>query len=241
VLKKLFSVTDYMPIDDALLRMRVNLKANSAEMDILKNKIASFAGEKGQDLGKSFQTASKLSLNFNQADILQILTTADKISKATGDDLSLTSASTVEMIKLFKLSRQEIEGVGDALITSRINMEQLDTVMQRLALHGGGKKDYIESLGMIRGLGMAGIDKTRSIVALNNVLDMINNKGFILEQHGIKVKGRSQLEVLTDLEKYINKMRKTHSAAENLKQAESFFGAGGKEAMDFVFSHMKDF
>ena len=64
VLKKLFSVTDYMPIDDALLRMRVNLKANSAEMDILKNKIASFAGEKGQDLGKSFQTASKLSLTF---------------------------------------------------------------------------------------------------------------------------------------------------------------------------------
>lgn len=241
VLKKLFSIADYMPIDDALLRMRVNLKANSAEMDILKNKIAAFAGEKGQDIGQSFQVASKLSLTFKQDDMLQIMNTADKISKATGDPLELTSASTVEMIKLFKLSRKEVEGVGDALIASRINMEQLDTVMQRLALHGGGKKDYIESLGMIRGLGMAGIDKTRSIVALNNVLDMINNKGFILEQHGIKVKGRSQLEVLTDLEKYINKMRKTHSEAENLKQAESFFGAGGKEAMDFVFQHMKDF
>jgi hypothetical protein len=241
VIKKLFSISDYMPIDDALLRMRVNLKANSAEMDILKNKIAAFAGKEGQDIGQSFQVANKLSLNFKQDDILQIMKTADKVSKATNEPLEITSASMVEMIKLFKIPKSEYGGLGDALITSRINMEQLDTVMQRLALHGGGKKDFIESLGMIRGLGMAGIDKTRSIVALNNVLDMINNKGFILEQHGIKVKGRSQLEVLTDLQTYINKMRKTHTEAENLKQYESFFGAGGKEAMDFVFAHMKDF
>jgi hypothetical protein len=241
VIKKIFSLQEYLPIDDSLLRMRVNLKATGAEMDILKNKIAAFAGEKGQNIGTSFQVANKLSLNFNQGDILQILDKADKMSKATGDSLDLTSASMVEMIKLFKVSNKEFGGLADHVIASRINMEKLDTIMQRLALHGGGKKDFIESLGMVRGLEIAGITKMRSIVAVNSVLDTINNKGFILESHGIKVKGRSQLEVLTDLQTYINKMQKTHSAAENLKQAESFFGAGGKEAMDFVFAHMKDF
>ena len=68
VLKKLFSVSDYLPIDDALLRMRVNLKANSAEMDVFKKKIASLSGKTGLNIGEAFQGANKLSLIFPKQD-----------------------------------------------------------------------------------------------------------------------------------------------------------------------------
>ena len=176
VLKKLFSVTDYMPIDDALLRMRVNLKANNAEMDIFKKKIASFSGESGLDIGQAFQGANKLSLTFNQDDILAIMTASHKAAEAMNAPFDSVQDSIVQIMKLYRLTAKEAEGVADALITSRVNVESLDVVMQRLALRGGSKKEYTQTLGMLRGLGMAGLSSNRVIVQLNTTLQAIQDK-----------------------------------------------------------------
>lgn len=241
VFKKLLSISDYMPIDDALLRMRVNLKATGAEMDAFKKKVAYLAGDVGGDVGEVFQSAYKLSFNYNKDDILQIIKESDRAADAMKAPRDVVQDRMVQIMKLQKLPASEARGVADALVASRVSLESLDTILQRLALKGGAKKGYIEQLGMLRGLNMAGVENPRAVMSLNNVLNTIQDKAYILKQSGIKVEGRDQLEVLKDLQAYMLKMRKKLSEAEYNKGIEAFFGAGGKEAMDFVFSQMENF
>ena len=250
VLKKLFSLADYMPIDDALLRMRVNLKATSAEMDAFKKKVASVAGETGLEQGQAFQAAHKLSFAFNQDDILQIMKVSDNTADAMKAPYDVVQDRIVQIMKLYRLTAKEAAGVGDALVASRVDVESLDTVMQRLVLRGGSKKDYTQTLGMIRGLGMAGMSNPRVIMQLNEVLGAIQDKGDILEASGIKVRKinadgttewRDQLEVLKDLEAYLQKWRKTLSTIKFDEQLAKVFGPNARQRLDFVFSQKENF
>ena len=239
VFKKLLSISDYMPIDDALLRMRVNLKANSAEMDIFKKKIASLSGKTGMNIGEAFQGANKLSLIYpKQDEILQVMKTSEKVAKTMKQPYDIVQDRIVEIMKICRLSVKEVDSLGDALITSQVNMESLDTVMQRLALHGGAKKSYIEQLGMLRGLGIAGQYNPRTTLQLNNVLNAIQEHPDILKFHGIKVEGRDQIEVLKDLEAYLQKWRKTMNSQKFDEEVNKFFGPNGRQDLDFIFSQM---
>jgi len=239
VLKKIFSISDYMPIDDALLRMRVNLKANSAEMDVFKNKIASLSGKTGLDIGQAFQGANKLSLMFpKQDEILQVMKTSDKVAKTLKEPYDIVQDRITGIMKICRLGIKDVEGIGNALIAAQVNMESLDTVMQRLALHGGAKKSYIEEMGMLRGLGIAGMNNPRVFLQLNNILNAINDHPDMMKASGIKTEGRSQIEILKDLEIYMEKHRKKMSSVKYDEAVNKFFGPNGRQDLDFIFSQL---
>lgn len=250
VLKKLFSLEDWKPIDDALLRMRVNLKGTAQEMDDFKKKISSLAGERGLDQGMAFQSAHKLSFAFKPDDILQIMKVSDEAADAMGAPYDVVQDRIVQIMKLYRLTANEAKGVADALVTSRVDVESLDTVMQRLVLRGGSKKEYTQTLGMLRGLGMAGMSNPRVIMSLNETLGAIQDKYQILEASGIKVRQvnkdgttewRDQLEVLKDLEAYLQKMRKTVSQKEFDEKLDKLFGPNARQRLDFIFSQKDNF
>jgi hypothetical protein len=250
VLKKLFSVTDYMPVDDALLRMRVNFKNTAEEMNSFKKQLTDLAGETGEDQGRVFQMASKLSLAYKPDDIAEIIKQSDRISDATKAPLESSQEGLVQIMKLYKLSAAEARGAADAIVASRINLETLDVIMQRLAMRGGSKKDYIEALGMIRGLSKGGFDKPRMVAQLNEVMEIIEDKAERLQANGIKVFStdeagnrvwRDKVEVLRDLEKYLQKIGKTMSREQLSKGLEEVFGPKSLTKLETLFAHIKDF
>ncbi|PKN05558.1 MAG: hypothetical protein CVU74_01125 [Deltaproteobacteria bacterium HGW-Deltaproteobacteria-9] len=247
VLKKLFGLSDYMPIDDALLRMQVNLKLTGKELDDLKTKIAAVAGERGIEQGTAFQSAYKLSFNYKPDEILEIVKISDEAADAMKAPYDVVQDRIVQIMKLYKLTAKEAKGVADAMVASRVDVESLDTMMQRLVLRGGSKKDYIQTLGMLRGLNMAGMSNPRVIMQLNETLGAIQDKADILEASGIKVKDkktgewRDQLEVLKDLEAYLQKMRKTMSSSKYDEVIDKTFGPNSRQRLDFIFSQKENF
>jgi hypothetical protein len=250
VLKKLFSVADYMPIDDALLRMRVNLKASGAEMDAFKKKVASLSGEIGENTGDTFQGAYKLSFMYKPDDIMQIMRVTDKTADAMKAPFDVVQDRIVQIMKLYRLTAKEAASVGEALVASRVDVESLDTVMQRLVLRGGSKKEYTQTLGMLRGLGMAGMSNPRVIMQLNETLGAIQDKADILEASGIKVRKinadgttewRDQLEVLKDLESYLAKWRKQVPIKVFDEKLDQVFGPNSRMRLDFIFSQKENF
>ena len=250
VLKKLFSVTDYMPVDDALLRMRVNFKNTAEEMNSFKNELTALAGETGEDQGRIFQMANNLSLSYKPGDIKEIITQADRISDATKAPLESSQEGLTQIMKLYKLSAAEAKGAADAIVASRVNLETLDVIMQRLAMRGGSKKDYIEALGMIRGLGKGGFDKPRLVAQLNEVMETIEDKAERLQNNGITVFStdaegnrvwRDKVEVLKDLETYVQKTGKTMSREQLSKGLDEVFGPKALTKLETLFAHIKDF
>lgn len=251
VLKKLFSVADYMPVDDALLRMRVNFKNTAKEMDAFKKQLTALAGETGEEQGRVFQMASKLSLAYKPADIAEIIKQADRISDATKAPLESSQEGLVQIMKLYKLSAKEAQEAADAIVASRVDLESLDVVMQRLAMRSGTKKDYTEVLGFIRGMSKAGIDKPRLIAQMNEAMQMLEDKAERLQHSGIKVFStdasgnrvwRDKIEVLKDLEKYIIKTKKTMSSEKFNKELDEAFGVPKTlPKLQFLFDHLKDF
>ena len=242
VFKKLLSISDYMPIDDSLLRMRVNLKATGAEMDIFKNKIASLSGKTGLDIGEAFQGANKLSLIFpKQDEILQVMKTSERVAKTMKVPYDVVQDRITGIMKICRLGVKDVERIGDELITAQVNMESFDTVTQRLALHGGAKKSLTEELGMLNGLRIAGMNNPRVILQLNNVLNAIDDHQDVLKAVGIKVQGRSEIEVLKDLEIYMTKWRKRMSSQKFDEATNKFFGPNGRQDLDFIFSQLENF
>ena len=250
VLKKIFSLEDFMPVDDALLRMRNNLQATDKEMDIFKKQLATLAGKEGIDLGETFQGANKLSLNYKEDDILTIIKSADKASKAMKEPIDVVQDRVVEILRLYKLAAKEAPDVANALVASRVNVESLDVALQRLALRGGSKKEYTQTLGMLRGLNMAGLTSNRVIVQLNTTLQALQDKADILESAGIKVRKinadgttewRDQLEVLKDLESYLDKWKKKIPLKEFDEKLDKVFGPNARQNLDFVFKQKENF
>jgi len=156
--------------------MRVNLKLTGAELDSLKTKIAAIANERGINQGTAFQSAYKLSFYYNPDEILEILKISDEAADAMKAPYEVVQDRIVQIMKLYKLTAKEAKDVADALVASRVDVESLDTVMQRLVLRGGAKKEYIQTLGMLRGLGIAGITNPRVIMGLNETLQAITDK-----------------------------------------------------------------
>ena len=245
VLKKLFSLADFMPVDDALLRMQVNLKTSAKELDKFKNQLSDLAGHEGLDQGKTFQSAYKLSHAYRQEDILQIIKASDMAAKALKQDIDPVQDRLVQIMKLYKLAPSEAHGVAEALAASRVDMETLDTILQRLALRGGSKKDYTQTLGMLLGLKKAGMDNPRSVGQVNEVLEMIQNKADLLQRSGVRVydidrttgekKWRDQIEVLKDLQSYLAKYKKTLTSEKYNELLNKAFGdnADNKLAIRF--------
>lgn len=247
VLKKLFSLADYMPIDDALLRMQVNLKLTGKELDSLKTKIAAVAAERGIEQGAAFQSAYKLSFNYKPDEMLEIMKVSDETADAMKEPYDVVQDRIVQIMKLYRLTAKEAKGVGDAMVASRVDVASLDTMMQRLALRGGSKKEYTQTLGMLRGLGIAGISNPRVVMQLNETLQAIQDNAGILEASGINVRNkqtgewRDQLEVLKDLEAYFAKYKKLVSEEEYNEKLNQVFGPNARQRFDFIFSQKDNF
>jgi hypothetical protein len=242
VLKKLFSVTDYLPIDDALLRMQVNFKNTGKEMDDFKKKVSLLAMETGTDQGAAFQNAFKISHLFKPDEILEITKNADVAAKAMKEkDQGAVQDVGVRAMKLYNIPASKSKELFDQIAASRANMEMMEMGMQRLAVRGGSSKNVTEMFGFFAGLEHAGLSNSRSLMKVYQALDLIQGKRDIIENSGIKVTGRNELEVLKDLQVYFDKYKKIMSPSKFNKKLNETFGPGAEDLFDFLFKHIKDF
>jgi TP901 family phage tail tape measure protein len=251
VLKKLFSLRDFMPIDASILMMKANLKATAEEADELKTRLISMAGSAGQDMQQLFASAKKLSIAYKPDDIMQIMAASASSAKAMEADLDTVTDRVVQMMKIYRLAPSEAKGVADAIVASRANLEQLDTILQRLALRGGSKKAYTETLGFLLGLSKAGMSNPRVVGQVNEVLDALQSKADVLQHSGIKMfdidaktgekNWRDQIEVLKDLQVYLEKHKKTLSSKEYKEGLNKIFGENAERKLDFVFKQIEAF
>jgi hypothetical protein len=242
VIKKLFSLQDYLPIDDALLRMQVNFKATGKEMDDFKKKISSLAAETGTNQGEAFQNAFKISHLFKPDEILEITKNADVAAKAMHEkDPGAVQDVGVRAMKLYNIPASKSKELFDQIAASRANMEMMEMGMQRLAVRGGSSKNVTEMFGFFSGLEHAGLSNSRSLMKVYQALDLIQSKRDILEHNGITVTGRNELEVLKDLQVYFDKYKKIMAPSKFNKVLNETFGPGAEDLFDFLFKHIKDF
>lgn len=236
VLKKLFSVADYMPVDDALLRMRNEFKNTAEEMNSFKKQLTSLAGEAGEDQGKIFQMGYRLSLSYKPEDIKEIITQSDRISDATKEPIETSQEALTRLMKLYKLTGKDAREAANNLIASRVDLEAFDSIIQRVAMRGGSKNNFVEQLAFFRGLSGAGYDKSRIINTLNTVMEKIDENGTLLNKHGIKVFSvdaqgnkvyEEKINVLKALDMYLQKIKKTASESDIRKRFDELFGPQG--------------
>ena len=248
VLKKLFSIRDFIPIDDALLRMQANLKLSEDGLDSFKGKLASLAGQKGMDLSQIFGMAAKMSFVFKPEDIIQVISASDMAAKAMNADLGMVNDRILQIMKIYRLAPREAAGVAQALVASRADLESLDIILQRLIMKGGSRKDFSDQLAIIGGLKKAGVDSTRVVVAVDSVLAMLDRKQKSLERSGLnffkidpetgeKVK-KDTVELLQDLDALIKKTWSEKQSEKRAKRLDEFFGPGASETIPFLIGQL---
>jgi len=185
VLKQIFSVKDFMPIDAALLRMQGNWSMNAREIDSFKAKLATLAGEEGENMQQLFSNAEKLSKSYTPNEILKIMKASAMASDAMDADLGAVQDRVIQLMKLYKKTPYEAQGIAEALVASGANFESLDMLLQRSALGGGIGSSYKDSLAFLGGLKKAGFDSSRVMMAVQTgILDIIQD-GEKLKKVGI--------------------------------------------------------
>ena len=252
-LKKLFSVTDYMPVDEALLRMRDNFKATAEEMNAFKDELNSLASKTGMGQGPTFHMASQLSLNYKKEDVEEIIKQTARITEGIQDAApEAAKEALTQLMKLYKLTSKEAREAADNLITSQVDLESFDMIIQRLAVRGGARKDYVEDLAFLRGLQMAGINKRLGIMKLNESMEVIDKNADMLAANGVTVwtkdaQGnkvwRDKLLVLQDLEKLLDRLKKTYPN-DKFRQGALDRQLGipdAEDKLEFLIKHQGDF
>lgn len=248
VLKKLFSVKDFIPIDDALLLLQSNLKLSEAGLDSFREKLSSLAGQKGMDISQIFGLAAKMSYAFKPDDIVQIISASDMAAKAMKADLGMVNDRILQIMKIYRLAPKEAKGVAEALVASRADLESLDVLLQRLIMKGGSRKDFSDQLAIIGGLKKAGVDSTRVVVAVDSVLSMLDKKQKALERSGLnffkidpatgeKVK-KDTVEILQDLDALIKKTWSEKDSEKRNKRLDEFFAPGASEVFPFLMGQI---
>jgi len=245
-LKKLFSLEEFMKVDDALLMMQANLKMSAKELDGFKSKMVAMAGSHGEDMGALFSASAKLSKSYKPDDILKIMDASSMASNAMEQDLTSVEERIVQIMKMYRKTPDEAKKIAEALVASNADMGTLDTLLQRGILKGGAGKDYQEILALASAIKKAGADSPRVVMGIESIVNTIEEKAPILKKAGIdifkidpktgkKVK-KDLIETLQELEPVLAKRKKMLGDEEYNKRLDETFGQGTHEALPFLFS-----
>jgi len=246
ILKRLFSIRDFLPVDASLHMMQANLKATGEEMSEFRTRLASMAGSAGQDMTQLFASAKKLSFAYKADDITKIVSASSMAAKAMQENLDTVADRVSQIMKMYRLAPEEAKGVADALVASRLDMEKLDIILQRSALKGATKKDFTENLAVFAALKKSGFEAARTIMAVDAVLVNIEKKSSTLKRMGIDVfktdpktgekTKKGITETLDDINRVIQKARKRMSEEKIGEGLDKLFGPGASEVIPLLIS-----
>ncbi len=242
VAKRLFSIKDFMPIDDSLVTIRHRLNATAEEMDYLRSKIAPMAGE-GHNLEALFKSAEKLTYLGTPKGVLNVLSSSAMVSKAMREDLTLTTETVSRLMKIYGIPTDKADDVAKKLIASRLDLETLNTLVQRNITKGGAKN--LESfLALVGGLKKAGIDSARGAGKLIEMINQLETKTDTLQKSGIKVfetdpqtgkkTKRDDADIINDLKEKVAHYRALGWSDEKLATALNKLAPGLLETLDYV-------
>lgn len=249
VLKKLFSLEEFMKVDDALLMMQANLKMNARELDGFKNKLSSVPGRLGEDMGEVFRISAKLSKGFKPDDILKIVEASSLAAHAMEEDLTPVSERIVQIMRMYHKTPDEARAIAEALSASNVELQTLDILLQRGILKGGAGKDFQEVLAMASALKKAGADSPRIVMSIEAIMNSIEENQRTLKSAGIDIfkvdpktgkKVRKDIvDILQALQPELEKARKRFTDDRSFNKAvDETFGAGAHEAIPFLISQI---
>ncbi|TAN61361.1 hypothetical protein EPN18_06835 [bacterium] len=248
VLKKLFSVADYMPIDDALLMMQANLKMSARELDGFKQSLSEFAGSQGEDMAAVFRNASNLSVAYKPDAILKIMDASAMASDAMGVDITTVRERVVQLMKLYKQTPEEAGNIASALVASRVDIETLDVMLQRSILKGGTGKSYHDLLAFFGGLKKAGVDSSRVVLQFSGALEALFDSPKKLKGIGVdafkldpatkkKVK-KDSVELLEEIDRML-KTKYKHLGEDQIVSAfDDAFGQGAGKGLLMMIAQL---
>ncbi len=249
VLKKLFSPSDYIPIDNALLMMQMNLKMTAKELGGFKKELAGLSGEKGVDIDLIFGKAAKLSRGYKPEDIKSIISEGLRGAEATSQDPGAFIDTVVKIMKMYNKGADDAKDIANSLIASRVNIEQLGTILDRGVIRGGAGKEYEEIVAILGALGKAGVDSTRAVASLENILTTIQDKTLNLKASGIELfkidpktgekTKKSIVEIVNELGAKIDEATKKGVALQRIKEDfDKALSGGSYEAVKFLLNHL---
>jgi hypothetical protein len=250
ILKKMFSVTDFMPIDTALLRMQANLKMSALELDGFKTQLAALSAKEGKDLGEVFKGAAGLSINYKPDDIMKIMRASTMLADVTGDQLSVATDRVKQIMRIYHKAPEDAQEIAQSIIASRTDLESLDMLLQRGILKGGIGKDYKDALTILGGLVKSGIDNSRVIMTMEGAMTSLFKKTKQLKGIGIdpfkinkatgkKVK-KDTIEILEELQKLFKTKYKRFSDDELATGLDQLLGPGAGEGIIFLISQLEN-
>jgi hypothetical protein len=248
VLKKMFSLSDFMPLDSALIMIRTNLHLSGKEVDELRSKFARLAGKEGADIGAVFSKAAKLSLGYKSGDIEKILKAGAKVSRGLGEDFSASADMVVKIMKIYRQGADDAEDIADSIIATRQPLERMSTFFERGVMKGAASKDYKEVLAVVAGLGKSGIVNPRVETQIEALLHSIDMNPHLLKASGIdpfkvdpesgKKVNKNIVELLPDFEKQLQKMRNRNLPEGVIKKIwNEWLGGEAYEGITFLIGH----
>ena len=249
ILKKLFSVADYMPLDNAMLMMQARLHLTVRETAELRKNLAGLAGKEGVDIKTVFSKGGGLAGAFGQEGALKILTASARAARSLNADYAETTDAIAQMMKLFGKSADDSEEIADRLVAARVkDMASLDLFMERYMVRGGGSgKDLEDMLGLKGGLARAGFTSPRMVMQIAQALNAIEMKPSALKKGGIdlyridpetkeKVK-KNTIEIMEEMRSNIERDRKKGLTDEAIKA--DMNKAFGGEVAGAIFMFVK--
>jgi hypothetical protein len=185
VLKKLFSLHDWMPIDQAMLRMQANWGKSRKEMGGFFDELSDFSSKSGLKLDETFGMAHKLSFFNKPGDVVKILSAVKKASDATGAAPEEMLDSVTRIMKMYQLGADKAKEISDSIVASRLNPEFLEIALQRATKIGGSQKDFKEVLAFFSALNKMGYSSIRTIQPMMAMIDELFTKTEQLKSIGI--------------------------------------------------------
>ena len=251
LLKKMFSVRDFIPIDDALLTMQANLHMTARELQDFKSQLAGLSGKEGQDIKALFGSAANLTRAYGPGESINILKESIRGSEALTQDTAGFTDRIVHIMKMYKLGADDAKEIADSLIAARTNIEQLDIVFQRGVLKGGAGKDFKDIVAVVGALNRSGVASPRVLTAVENTITSIEKKTATLRASGIdpfkidpksgEKKKKTIIDLLDDFDRLIKRSEKKgidkQKIEENFDQA---MGGGAYETIRFLITQREN-
>ena len=243
LLKKLFSVGEYMPIEKSMLRLQANLGASIEQVAGLKKGIAGIAQEHGDDIAEAMAKAADLAEYLKPDEITKVLSAGLGAAKAMGQELGPVVDRIAQMERLFGLGVDKSQEIVDILVASRLSAEGLDKILERGTLKGLTGENYKEALTLFGGLRRSGLDKdVRAVTGMIAVWNAAGENQAQLLHAGINPKGKNRVEILEQIAKTNARLVASGKLTQQQlnESMDRGFGKGAAVGINFLIAHLME-
>ncbi len=245
--KKLFSVTDFIQLDTSMLKIQANLGRSAAQVKDFRKEMDNLASTRGYAPEAVFAAAAELSEVTQQPDeILKVLDAGTHAARAMNKDLGSTAQVLGRIERLWGVSVDKSHEVGDSIVAAKLDLEDLDSILQRGAIKGVTSENYKEALAFFSGLKKSGVERGRTVAAIASLWNAVGTKQAELRQGfmgaGLHADPRkmSRIEILQEIGEAEEVYRRLGMTQEQInKSLDKAFGANAGEGFGLMIAHLQ--